>query len=104
MESAHHRSDGNVEDLGDLLVGETFHVGKHDGHAELLGNGLERLFHLGVGDALEHLGLRAAPGHGRFQASEPAVEVEVLHVLEVGLLGRRLVARYWLMNVLVRIR
>src|SRR5919202_5289352 len=34
MQAAHHRSDGDVEDIGDLLVGEALHVGQEHGHPE----------------------------------------------------------------------
>ena len=46
MQPAHHGSDRNVHDLGDLLVGETLDVGQQHGHAELLGQRLERLLHV----------------------------------------------------------
>src|SRR5690606_23353658 len=36
VQPAHHGADGDVEDLGDLLVGEALDVGQQDGHAEVL--------------------------------------------------------------------
>ena len=41
--------------------------------------------HLVVGEALEQLVLGAAAGHRRLEAAEPPVQVEVLDVVEVGL-------------------
>src|SRR5438045_4123572 len=60
MEPAHHRADGNVEDLGDLLVGEALDVGEQHGHAKRLRQRLQRLLHLGVGEEVENLLLGAA--------------------------------------------
>src|SRR4051794_9180767 len=34
MQPTHHRPDRDVEDLGDLLVGEALHVGQEDRHPE----------------------------------------------------------------------
>ena len=85
MQPAHHRADRNVEDLGDLLVREALDVGQQHRHAELLGQRLEGLLHLGVGEPVEQLVLGAATGQRRLEAAEPAVEVEVLDVVEVGL-------------------
>ena len=87
MQPTHDRADGHIHDLGDLLVGETFDVGEQHGHPELLGQGLERLLHHLVGDALEHLGLGGAPGLDRLEPAEAAEQEEVLAVVEVDLVG-----------------
>ena len=55
------------------------------GDPELLGEVLERRLHLVVGEALDQLVLGAAAGHRRLEAAEPPVHVEVLDVVEVGL-------------------
>src|SRR5919106_4842148 len=60
METTHHRTNRDVEDLGDLLVGEPLDVGQQHRHAEVLGQRLQRLLHLGVGEPLEQLVLGAA--------------------------------------------
>ena len=64
MEATHHCSDGYVENLGDLLVGESFHVAQQHGHAELLREGLDGFLDLGFGEVVEHLVLGAAAGGG----------------------------------------
>ena len=87
MEPTHDRADGHIHDLGDLLVGETLDVGEQHGHAELLRQRLERLLHHLVGDAVEHLGLGRAVRRHRLEPAEPAVEEEVLAVVEVDLVG-----------------
>ena len=86
MQPTHHRAYRDVEDLGDLLVREAFDIGQQDGHAELLGERLQRLFDIGLGEVVEHLLLGAAASGGRLQPAQPAVEVEVFDVVELGLL------------------
>ena len=93
MQPAHHRADRHVHDLGDLLVGEAFDVGEQHGHAELLGQRLERLLHHLVGHRVEHLGLGRAPGVGGLEPAEAAEEVEVLGVVELDLVGPALLRR-----------
>ena len=46
MQTTHHRTDRNLEDVGDLLVGETFDIGEEHGDAELLGQGFEGALHV----------------------------------------------------------
>src|SRR3954468_3343790 len=87
MQSTHHRAYRDVEDLGDLFVGETFHVSQQHGHPELLGQRLHRLFDIGLGEVVEHLFLGAATGRGRLQPAQAAVEIQVLDVVELGLFG-----------------
>src|SRR5690242_11761382 len=53
MDATHHGADGNVEDLGDLLVGEALDVGEDHGHPELLRQRLEGLLDLVVGECIE---------------------------------------------------
>ena len=55
VEPRHDGADGDVEDLGDLLVLEALDVGQQHGHAELLGEGLEGRLDLAFGDLIEHL-------------------------------------------------
>src|SRR5439155_6194305 len=81
MQTAHHGADRDIEDIGDLLVGEALDVGQQHSHAELLGEGLDGLLHLGVGEVGQHLLLRALADPRRLEATEAAVEVEVLDVL-----------------------
>src|SRR4051794_39121993 len=90
VQPTHHRADGNVEDLGDLLVREPLDIGQQHRHPKLLRQRLDRLLHLGVGDVVEHLLLGAVTGGGGLEAPEPAVQVEVLHVVQLGLLGASL--------------
>ena len=58
MEPGHHGADRRLHDLRDLLVGKALHVGEVDGEAELLGEALQGVLHLGVGQVLERLHLR----------------------------------------------
>ena len=90
MEPRHHRPDRDVEDLGDLLVRETLDIGEQHGHPELLGQRLERLLDLVVGEAVEQLVLGAAAERRRLEPAQPPVEVQVLDVLEVMLVGTAL--------------
>src|SRR6266513_4014178 len=90
MQPAHYRTDGNIEDLGDLLVRKTLDIGQQDGDAELLGQRLDRLFHLGVAEPIEELVLGAATGRGGLETPEAAVEVEVFDLVDVGLVGASL--------------
>src|SRR5687767_5887815 len=87
MQSTHHGTDRDVEDLGDLLVGEALDVGQQDRHPEGLRQGLEGVLHLVVGEELEHRVLGALGDPGLVDAAEAPVEVEVLDVGEVGLVG-----------------
>src|ERR687896_347332 len=50
MQARHHRAHGDVEDLGDLLVGEPLHVRQEDGQAELLRQGRQRVLDVLVGE------------------------------------------------------
>ena len=54
------------------------------------GQGLDRLLDVALGEVLQHLLLGAAPGAHRLEAAEAAVEVQVLDVVELGLLGAAL--------------
>jgi hypothetical protein len=92
MQPRHHGTDRDVEDLGDLLVREPLHVGEEDREPEVLGQVLEGLLDLVVGEQIEEL-LLGRQAAGRLERPEPTVQVEVLDVLEVGLLGRRCFAR-----------
>src|SRR5215204_4334328 len=94
MEAAHDGSDGDVEDLGDLLVGEALDVGQQDGQSELLGQGLDGLPDLALGQDVEELVLGAPAGPGPLEAAEAAVEVEVLDLVQVGLVRSALGGRY----------
>src|SRR5262245_20145404 len=87
METTHDRSDRDVEDLGDLFVGESLHVRQQHGHPEVLRQRLQRLLHLCVGEPLEELLLGAAAGHRGLEAPDPPIEIEVLDLVELGLVG-----------------
>ena len=82
MQPTHDRADGDVHDLGDLLVREAFDVGEEHGHPELLRQRLERFLHHLVGDLVEHLRLGGAPGLRGLEASDPVEEEGVLGVVE----------------------
>src|SRR2546423_7725342 len=60
MQPAHHRTDGDVEDLGDLLVRKAFHVGEQHGQPEVLRERLDRTLHLGLGEQVHELVFGAA--------------------------------------------
>ncbi len=85
VEPTHHGADRDLEDLGDLLVGEALDVGEEHGHPELLRQVLERLLHLRVGEPLEQLVLCASTGQSGLEAAEPAVHVQILDVVEIAL-------------------
>src|SRR5205807_5812520 len=87
MEPAHDGADRNIENLGDLLVGEAFHVAEQNGDSELLGQCVERLFDLALGEVLEHLLLGALAGGGPLQPAQASIQVEVLDILDVAFLG-----------------
>src|SRR5437763_2620171 len=70
MEPTHHRADGNVENFGDLLVGEAFHVSQQHGDPELLGERVEGLFDLALREVLENLVLRALPRRRPLQSAQ----------------------------------
>src|SRR5439155_5346245 len=90
MQPAHHRTDGDVEDLGDLLVRKAFHVGEQHGQPEVLRERLDRTLHLGLGEQVHELVFGAATLASLLEAPDALVEVEVLDVVEVGLLGAAL--------------
>src|SRR4051812_3890674 len=77
VEATHDRTDRNIEDLGDLLVGKAFHVAEQHGDPELLGQRLERLFDLALGEPFEDLLLGALAGGSTLETAEAPVEVEV---------------------------
>src|SRR5437763_9714006 len=41
MQPTHYRTDRNVEDVGNLLIGEALNIREQHGHAELLGQSLK---------------------------------------------------------------
>ncbi len=53
MKPRHHRSDRDVEDLGDLLVGEPLDVGEEHRHPEVLGERLERSLYVTVDELIQ---------------------------------------------------
>ena len=87
MESGHHGTDRNVEHLGDLLVGEALHIGEQHGQTERLRKVVERLLDVVIGDQVEQLVLGRTARRRGLDRSDPAVQVEILDVGEVGLLG-----------------
>ena len=78
VESAHDRADGNVEDLGDLGVGETLHIGQQNRDAVVVGQVFHRLFHLVIDEQPGQLVLDAAAEPAGV-GSQPPVEVQILH-------------------------
>src|SRR5947209_17864444 len=50
VQTAHDRTDRDVEDVGDLLVREPLDVGEQHGEAEVLRERLDRFLHLGLGE------------------------------------------------------
>ena len=84
VQPRHHRADRGAHDLGDLLVGEALDVGEVDRDAEVLGDRLQRVLHVGVGQVVERLGL------GRLQTGRRVRlgprELPVLDLLGAGLL------------------
>jgi hypothetical protein len=87
MQPAHDCSDGDVEDLGDLLVRESLDVAEQDRYPELLGKRLDGLLDLDVGEAVEDLVLGAPRRRGRLQAAQAPVQVEAVDLVDVGLVG-----------------
>src|SRR6476661_3679314 len=55
VQAAHHGADRNVQDLGDLLVGEPFEVGQQHHHPVIRRQLVERLLHVLVEHILEQL-------------------------------------------------
>src|ERR1035441_8004898 len=55
MEPAHHRSDRHVRDVRYLFVGETFHIGEENRHAEVLRKRLQGGFDLVICDPRKSL-------------------------------------------------
>jgi len=69
VQPAHHGTDRDLEDVGDLLVAESLDIGEQDGHAELLRQGLDGLLDLVIRVDVEQLVLGAAPGGGGLEAA-----------------------------------
>ncbi len=86
MDPAHDRPDRNVGDVGYLLVRKTLDVGEQNGYPERFGERLDRPLHLVVGYPLEQFILRRSPRARGRELTQTLVEVEVLDVLDVGLL------------------
>ena len=86
------------------LVPETLDIGQQHGDAEGVRQRLDRRLDIGVGEPVHRPVLGTPTDPVARVAGEPAVQVEVLHVLDVGISGRRFLARYLLMYVFVRIR
>ena len=104
VQPGHHRTDRDVQHLGDLLVREALHVGQQHGHAEVLGQLLERGLHLVVGEqvhqrssALRLASAASSPPMRRYRYRSSTSSRSVSS-------GRRCLARYELMNVFVRMR
>ena len=86
MQAAHHGADRARHDVGDLLVGELFHVAQDDGELELLRQRVERAANLALDDGQERDLLRVAQLAHRGGA-DPAVGERVgVRPLEQGLL------------------
>ena len=65
VQPRHHGADRRAHDLGDLLVGEALDVGEVDREPELLGEPLQGVLDVGVGQVLERLDLGGLqPGRG----------------------------------------
>ena len=101
-EAAHDGADRDVEDVGDLPVGEVVYVGEDDHHAEVDRDGVDRLEDLRGDEPVQQrpLGVLRAVGRvgrvelvGDLSRSGPSTR-----------LRSRVARRYLLMKVLVRIR
>ena len=91
MQPAHDRPDGNIQDFRDLFVGKTFDIGQQHRHSELLGQCLDGLFDLTVGEPVEQFVLGAAAGGSGLEAAQAPVQVQVFDLVDVRrrpLLGR----------------
>ena len=80
---------GRLHDLGDLLVGEALDVGEVDREPELLGQPLEGVLDLGVGQVLERLhlgGLQAGRGVRLGAGELPVLDVLGHRLLRLALL------------------
>ena len=89
VQPRHHGADRRAHDLGDLLVGEALDVGEVDREPEVLGELLEGVLDVGVGQVLERLGLGGLqPGRGvRLGAGElPVLDVLGHRLLRLALL------------------
>src|SRR5271165_4977434 len=85
MEPAHDRPYRYVHDVGDLFVGETLDIGKEHRHPERLRKRLQSCLDLVICDPGEGLVLGAA-ADSLVRAPEAPEEVELLDVVELGLL------------------
>src|SRR4051794_3424539 len=85
MQPTHHGTDRDVEDVGDLLVGEALDIGEEDGQPEVLGQRLDRLLDLGLREEVHELVLGAAAGPRLLQPTQAPVQVEVLDVVQIRL-------------------
>ena len=85
VEAGHHRADRDVEDLGDLLVGEPLDVGQQTARRNCSGRSSRAGFtSSSVNRSISSSSaLRLA---SLLEGADPPVEVEVLDVVEVGLL------------------
>ena len=85
MEPRHHGTDGSTHDVRDLLVREALDVREVDRDAELLGDPLEGVLDVGVGQAVEGLRLGGAQPGRRVRLR--ARDLPVLDIVGLGLLG-----------------
>ncbi len=85
MEPGHDGTDGDVHDLGDLLVGETLHIGQQHREAEVLGQVLDGSLDVRFHEALQYLLLGASGRAARFGTAEPLVQVEILELAHLHL-------------------
>ena len=83
MQPRHHGTDRHVDHFGDLLVRKSFDIGEQDGNPECFRQLFERGLHLVVGEQFEQRVFGAAAR--RAEVADPAVQVEILDIVEVGL-------------------
>ena len=86
MQSTHDRSDGDLEHVGDLLIGETLDVGEQHRKEEVLGQVFEGTFDFVVGEEVDDFLLGTATLEMVRQCGCSLVEVELIEVSEVGFL------------------
>ena len=81
MEARHYGAHRNIEDLRNLLVTETFHVGKEDGQEEAFGEIFHRVSNFRGRKKRQHFFFCT-----NRQGREPLIQVKIFDFSEIGLL------------------
>ena len=89
VQPRHDGTDRDVEDVGDLLVGETLQIGEEDRDAEVLRQFLHGLLDVRLDQPVEDPVFGGAGGLCRLLGADPAIEIEVFDRTEIDLGGRR---------------